>query len=71
MIRVISVNQHPIFGGDKMRAGAQPWMKIRRPWSAVRRHFQGRFHERQHTTTNEISPSVVRRPPSFSREIYE
>jgi aspartate-semialdehyde dehydrogenase len=33
------------------------------------RYFQDRFHERQHTTTNEISPSVVRRPPSFSREI--
>jgi hypothetical protein len=33
------------------------------------RYFQDRFHERQHTTTNEISPSVVRRPPSFSREL--
>jgi hypothetical protein len=31
--------------------------------------LQDRFHELRHTTTNENSPSVVRRPPSFSQEI--
>jgi hypothetical protein len=51
-----------------MSGGTPPRTKIRRPWSAVRRHFQGRQHARGRTTMNENSPSVVRRPPSFSKE---